>query len=452
MPNCIFAPINSPFGASVVNIRISGDKNQIQGCLNALQIKNFNDFLTEGYVKQKNQTKVCKIYKKDGQILDEALCTIFAAPYSFTGEWVVELGLHASPYIMLQVIETLSIAPNTCFAKAGEFSYRAFVNGKIDLIKAESINEIVKSANEKAHGLAFKSYEGQLSKQFLHWRDQLIEISSLLTCYIDFAEDEEINHPFEKKVETMIASLVEDMKQFTTKSIKANGIKDGVRCCIFGPPNVGKSSFLNKICDKNVAIVSSIAGTTRDVIEFTTSIEGLPVIFYDTAGIRTTDDIIELEGIKRAKLSIENSQMQICILDACNLNDFENFKQYLTPSTILIVNKTDLSSANLNIQFDNLHYVSLSSGEGWDEFLHNFTKFIKDHFLNDLSNAFALNARQEGKIKLCIQNLQNLAGLEEIELFSEDIRHCIKTLEEVIGLIDSENILDKMFSTFCIGK
>ena len=452
MPDCIFAPLNLPYGASVVNIRLSGDKDQIQDCLNALKIKGFNHFLAQESFVSTNQTKLCKIYKTDGTLLDEALGTIFAAPHSFTGQWVLELGLHASPYILSAVIEILSTTPQTRFAKAGEFSYRGFINGKTDLIKAESINEIIKSSNAKSHELAFKSYGGKLSEQFLAWRESLIEISSLLTCYIDFAEDEEINQPFEKKVEAIVAKLLEEMKLFTQKSIKANSVKDGIKCCIFGPPNAGKSSFLNKICEKNIAIVSPIAGTTRDIVEFSANIEGLPIVFHDTAGIRQTEDIIELEGIKRAKLSIENSQMQICIVDACNLTEFETFRQYLTPSTLVIVNKTDLSSAKLNNFTQKTHYISLFTGQGWAEFLQCFNAFIKENFLENLSQSFALNARQEGKIKLCINAMQNLSTLEEIELFSEDIRHCLKILEEVVGLIDSENILDKMFSTFCIGK
>ena len=468
--DCIFAPLNNVNLSSIVVLRISGNINKIKECLNVFNVINFDKFLTNKTINTINTkkpiVKLCKLYKANNSLLDEALITLFLAPYSFTGEFVVEISFHASKYIILYAIETLSKINQVRFAKNGEFTYRAFINGKIDLIQSESVNEIIKSNNEFSHNIAFKNYQGSLSNIFKQWKDNLTEVLSLITCYIDFAEDEEITDNFELKINTILTKIKGEMMFYVNQSIKTNDIKDGVKCCIFGPPNSGKSSFLNKISTKDVSIVSDLAGTTRDVIEFSTSVSSLPVIFYDTAGIRETNESIELEGIKRAKITIKQSQMQIFIIDINQLDLFDKFTDYITQNTIIIINKIDLKDGNF--QDDNLQdkikllqkqynqnifcLISIKHSTKWDDFIQTFVDFINKNFIDFLSESFALNERQNSKIKACLSALESLSNIYEIELFSEDLRHCIFLLEEVLGVIDSEDILDKMFSTFCIGK
>ena len=459
----IFAPLNQVFGSSIVTIRMSGTQKQVATCLEAIGTK-FND----GNLPEANKALTCVI-KHEGKMLDRVLLTYFAAPKSFTGEYVAELCLHASPYILDIVLQKLGSTEGARFAKPGEFSYRAFVNGKTDLMGAESIDLLVKSSNKLAHEVASQMMSGKTSSIYKDWKRRLIEISALLTCYIDFAEEEQIGNDFENQIKSLITDLRQEMLKHIDACNKIDKCKDGLKICIFGEPNVGKSSLINKMLNEDFAIVSSLPGTTRDVLEANASIAGMPCIIYDTAGIRESLDEIEQKGIQKAMQKLESAQIKILVIDAQKAMQNngkivkEEFLQKICQNTIILLNKceslneTSLQSLIFKLgKLGTLAFaidgVSLLSGFGYDMFLKHLEQKVKSVFAELSGGIFGLNKRQKNQTIKCIEALNYALDCSEIELLSEDIRHSVFLLNEVLGSIDSEDILDKVFGDFCIGK
>jgi tRNA modification GTPase len=447
----IFSALNQSFGSSIVVVRLSGSFDDIQKCLAKMGVK---------LSFKPNYAKLCSLYIGK-ELIDKALVTYFKAPYSFTGEDVAELSLHASPYIVESVLAFLGSLTGCRQAKAGEFSYRAYLNGKVDLMQAESIDMLVKAKTKLSHKVASQMMDGKTSSLYRGWRDGLVEISALLTCYIDFAEDENISEDFDLQIKNLISKLITSMRHYTNLSAKVNKIQNGIKVCILGMPNAGKSSMLNKILNENYAIVSHIAGTTRDVLEVNANIDSVPCVIYDTAGLRDTKDEIEIEGIKRAKNKIFDADVRVLLCDILNPKSLEDFKEYINEETLVVINKTDklskdelrLRLKSFNIIYDtNLVALSVLNGDGYDEFFSILSTKVRQMFSLAIDGSFGLNKRQQEQTIKCITVLEEAFDYSEIELLSEDIRHCIFLLDEVLGVVDSEEILDKVFGDFCIGK
>lgn len=444
----IFSSITGSFGAVSV-IRISGS-NVIQ-CLERLGFK--------GSPKHQ-KASFQKIFDiKTGELIDESLITFFQSPNSFTGEDVAEISIHASPFIAKKIFQILSEIDGVRLAEAGEFSKRAFLNGKIDLVQAEAIPDLIESETSSQHKQALKQLQGELGKIYEDWRFRLIQISAHLEAYIDFPEDD-LPQNIIDKVEFDVKKLSSEIQNHLSDEKIGQKIKDGLSLAIIGAPNVGKSSLINFLAKSEVAIVSEIAGTTRDVVETHLSIAGIAVKIADTAGLRQTQDLIEKEGIKRALQKAEDADLKIFVLDANNPILREEDQNLIDKNTIIILNKIDLCE-KMPDWVNNLNPIAISLTNRINT--SNLFKRLEEKIINILPNNFSNNFSGQSSALITQEryriSLKNAAGfLEEfsldknIELAAEDLRMTAREIGKITGKVDIENILDVIFSSFCIGK
>ena len=429
----IFAPITSQFHSGVSLIRISGP--QVLQCLQSLGFKG------EAQHQKISLQKI--IDPKTGEKIDEALISFFKAPKSFTGEDVAEISIHASSFILKQILEILSAQKNCRLAQAGEFSKRAFFNGKLDLVQADAIPDLIAAETKSQHRQALRQLDGKLGEIYEDWRNRLIEISALLAAAIDFPDEdlpEEIINLAQKNVEklrTEISAHLSDQKI-------GQKIKDGFSLAIIGAPNVGKSSLLNFLAQSEVAIVSEIAGTTRDVIDVHLSIGGVAVKISDTAGIHETSDKIEAEGIRRALQKAASCDIKIFMLDA---NKPILREDLIDENTILVMNKIDLNE----VRDERFIAISLTKNLNTSQLLEKLEEKIFN-LLPHHSSPLITQERYRIALQNCVENLENFSLKKNIELAAEDLRIAAMEIGRIIGKIDVENLLDVIFSRFCIGK
>jgi len=440
----IFSSITGSFGAVSV-IRISGS-NVIQ-CLERLGFK--------GSPKHQKASfqKISDI--KTGELIDESLITFFQSPNSFTGEDVAEISIHASPFIAKKIFQILSEIDGVRLAEAGEFSKRAFLNGKIDLVQAEAIPDLIESETSSQHKQALKQLQGELGKIYEDWRFRLIQISAHLEAYIDFPEDD-LPQNIIDKVEFDVKKLSSEIQNHLSDEKIGQKIKGGLSLAIIGAPNVGKSSLINFLAKSEVAIVSEIAGTTRDVVETHLSIAGIAVKIADTAGLRQTQDLIEKEGIKRALQKAENADLKIFVLDANNPILREEDQNLIDKNTIIILNKIDLCE-KMPDWVNNLNPIAISLTSRINT--SNLFKRLEEKIINILPNNFsgqssALITQERYRISLknAVGFLEEFSLDKNIELAAEDLRMTAREIGKITGKVDIENILDVIFSSFCIGK
>lgn len=431
----IFAPITSAFHAGVSVIRISGEESR--NCLEAL-----------GITKEIEHQKIffSKIYNpKNGEVIDEALISFFAEPNSFTGEDVAEISIHASPFILKTLLEILGTQPNCRMAEAGEFSKRAFLNNKIDLTQAEAIPDLIASETEIQHRQALRQLSGKLGEIYDQWRFRLIEISAMIEAAIDFP-DEDLPKNVVDHVEEEVKKLCSEIKSHLSDAKIGEKIKDGLSLAIIGAPNVGKSSLLNFLAKSDVAIVSDIAGTTRDVIETHLSIAGVAVKISDTAGIHETVDKIEAEGIRRALAKAQHADLKIFMIDATNPRIREDL---IDDSTIVVINKSDLSPSQPEL-VEGLK-ISLTKNLGTDVLLkkleEKINKIIPHH-----NSPLITQERYRTLLSNCVESLAEFSMNKNIELAAEDLRLAAREIGKIVGRVDVDDILDVIFSRFCIGK
>ncbi len=341
----IFAPItatlNGAFTASIFVIRISGE--QTINCLRILGVKK---------MPQHQKAFLHKIIDpKSKKIIDEALITFFAGPKSFTGEDVAEISIHGSPFILKKLSKILSEQKNVRFAEAGEFSKRAFLNGKLDLVQAEAIPDLIAAETASQHHQALLQLEGKLGEVYETWRKKIIETSAFLEAVIDFP-DEDLPQDLAANVVQNLTELSNEIKNHLNDQRIGQKIKEGLSLVIIGAPNVGKSSLINFLANSEVAIVSEFAGTTRDIIEVHLSISGVAVKIADTAGIHETSNLIEKEGIRRALKKACEADLKIFMIDSAKPVVTEELKELIDDRTIVLINKIDLVE-NLNQSFFN---------------------------------------------------------------------------------------------------
>jgi tRNA modification GTPase len=431
----IFAPITSAFNSGVSVIRISG--SEVKNCLQKLGVK-----------KNLNHQEISfhKIYNpQNNQILDECLIAFFKGPQSFTGQDVAEISIHGSPFILRKVLEILSAQKNCRIAQNGEFSKRAFLNGKIDLIQAEAIVDLIACETESQHRQALQQLQGKLGEIYQNWREELIEISALIEAAIDFP-DEDLPQNIIDGVENRAQKLIAEIKNHLSDNKIGQKIKDGLNLAIIGAPNAGKSSLLNFLAKSDVAIVCETAGTTRDVIEINLNIAGIAVKISDTAGIHETNDKIEKEGIRRALKKAEIADIKIYLIDSANPKIDENL---IDEKTILIANKNDLQ----NFSSDSLDFLSISIKENknCDKLIAKLEEKIKQIIPNQTSPLIT-NERYRVSLNKALENLENFSLTNNIELAAEDLRMAAREIGKIIGKVDVDDILDVIFSRFCIGK
>jgi tRNA modification GTPase len=432
----IFAPITQPIRAGISVIRISG--SQTIKCLKSLGFK--------GEPQHQKVTFQKIIDPKSSEIIDEVLISFFKSPQSFTGEDVAEVSIHASPFIAKKIFEILSAQENCRFAEAGEFSKRAFLNGKIDLVQADAIPDLIASETEAQHKQALRQLSGKLGAIYEDWRFRLIEISAMIEAAIDFP-DEDLPKNITDKVESDVEKLRSEILSHLNDGKIGQKIKSGLSLAIIGAPNVGKSSLINFLAQSEVAIVSEIAGTTRDIVEVHLEIAGVPIRISDTAGIRETTDKIEMEGIRRALKKAAEADLKIFLIDAKNPILREDL---IDQNTILVRNKIDLLSSELD-EFKDSISISLSENKNTSNLLKKLEEKVLELIPNH-SSPLITQERYRVALKNSVANLENFSLAKNIELAAEDLRLAAREIGKITGKIDIENILDVIFSRFCIGK
>ena len=457
--------------AGISVIRISGPTT-IE-CLKTLGFKGTPQHQKVSFQKIRDQ--------KTSEIIDEVLISFFQNPHSFTGEDVAEISIHASPFIAKKVFEILSEQKNCRFAEAGEFSKRAFLNGKLDLVQAEAIPDLIAAETAAQHKQALRQLEGKLGEIYEDWRFRLIEISAMLEAAIDFP-DEDLPQNICDKVESDVEKLSAEISKHLDDKKIGQKIKDGLSLAIIGAPNVGKSSLINFLAKSEIAIVSEIAGTTRDVVETHLSIAGVAVKISDTAGIRETEDKIEQEGIRRALQKAASADIKIFMVDAANpilredlidentilvvnKSDLTNFKNgcngwmgFVTPFTRSL--KTELGTEHVNGVTNSIQpegyaqptvMISLTNNTNTSELLKKLEEKILE-IIPSQNSPLITQERYRIALKNSVENLTNFSLQKNIELAAEDLRMTAREIGKITGKIDVENILDVIFSRFCIGK
>lgn len=443
MADTIFAPLTLKGNCSIYVIRISGIK--VKDCLIKLGIKK--------QLKHREAT-LCVLKDENNQPLDESLVIYFQGPNSFTGEDVVELNLHCSSYIITKVIKILLSVENVRLAERGEFSKRAFLNGKIDLMQAESIADLVKSETELQHRLAINQLQGKNSNFYNNLRKKIVEILSIVEAFIDFPE-EEIPEELENEISEKIKSVINEINKNLNDNKVGEKIRDGFHIAIIGEPNSGKSTLLNYLSKRDVAIVSNIAGTTRDIIEVNLDISGIPVVLYDTAGIRETNDTIESEGVKRAIDRAKLADLRILVISVDNLNINKQILDLVDDNTIILLNKIDLKNKldlnNFNFKNNKIVEVSLKNKINMDYFIQVLQNKLES-IVSPNINTTITNERYRQELLNAIKYLEMFNFILPIEINAENIRMAAECIGKITGKINSEEILDNIFSKFCIGK
>ncbi|MDR0571913.1 MAG: tRNA uridine-5-carboxymethylaminomethyl(34) synthesis GTPase MnmE [Rickettsiales bacterium] len=441
----IFAPLTIKGKCSLFVIRISGTR--VTECLKILGVD--KDIRTR-------EATHCNIYYEN-RVLDSAIIIYFKSPNSFTGEDVVELDLHCSSYIINKVYEILLNVDGVRLATNGEFSKRAFLNGKMDLVEAEAICDLISSETGLQHNQAIKQLLGQSSEFFDGLKDEILEISSGIEALIDFPEDgiEDISISF---LEEKIILLKEKITNALDENRVGEKIKNGLNVAIIGASNVGKSSFLNFLAGRDAAIVCDIAGTTRDIIEIKTEINGLIINVSDTAGIRNSDDFIENEGIKRSIKTAKDADFKILILDVQHINIEERIKNLVDNNTLVLLNKIDLldesevKKIRKNLNFENdIIEISIKNAINLDRVIEYLGEYVEKNVTSHADRALS-QERHRIELKKTITYLKEIDFKQPLEIVAEKIRLATFALGQITGQINTEEILDRIFSKFCVGK
>lgn len=382
---------------------------------------------------------------KNNELLDTGMAVFFKGPASYTGEDTVELFTHGSIAIVDVLYSVLNTFKDTRLAEPGEFTKQAFLNGRLDLTQVESIADLIEAQTESQRKLALKNANGEEAKLYKSWRDALVKILAWYEASIDFSEDEMPKDVIEKSDKKLVELVSEMNKHINTVNV-ATRIKNGLNVAIIGKPNVGKSSLFNKIIGENKAIVSSIAGTTRDVVDASIDIDGFKINLSDTAGLNEkTSDKIEKKGIKKANQIAKLADIKIYVVD--NIKSIDEKK--IDKDTIVILNKIDKKK---NIDDNkNIIPISVKSGENFDKFWKVFTKKIKEKmsFSNDITMS-----QQRYKIALsnCMSELNQAIKEQQIDLKAEHIRLATENIGNITGEVYFNELLDEIFSSFCLGK
>ncbi|MCC8483445.1 MAG: tRNA uridine-5-carboxymethylaminomethyl(34) synthesis GTPase MnmE [Rickettsia endosymbiont of Labidopullus appendiculatus] len=449
----IFAQSSKPGKAGVAVFRISGSKSLV--ALKHL-IKNDNATFIP-------RVMYCKklINPKNQELIDEAVVAYFQAPASFTGEDVVEIYTHGSIAIAAMLTETLLTIEGLRMAEPGEFTRRAFLNGKFDLTAAEGIADLIEAETVWQHRQAVKQVGGELETLYNGWRQTLLTIIGLLEAYIDFP-DEDIPQEILNRVMTLSGELQYAIIKHLDDNRRGELLRTGIKLTILGAPNVGKSSLLNFLMQRDVAIVSNIEGTTRDIIEGHLDIGGYPIILQDTAGIRDSNDLIELEGIKRAIESARMADIKIVMLDAVKLSNSPSLDNLIDDNTIILINKIDLLDDKCQIDGyinklkKNYLKISIKDNIGMDSLLKEIEN-IAHNIAGLTETPHITRQRQRASIEKALEylkkfNNENFNGENDLVLATEDVRMAIRSLSNVTGKISVEEVLGEIFSNFCIGK
>lgn len=425
----IFAQATAAGRAGVSVVRISGPD----------AFKVASDMV--GSLPRSHQSALRLVRDSDKSIIDQALVLKFDGPNSFTGEDIVELQLHGSMAVMQAVLRRLSMFPLTRLAEPGEFTRRALENGKLDLAQVEGLSDLIEAETEAQRKQALRVFSGHLGSIVERWRADLIRAAALLEATIDFA-DEDVPVDVTPEVTTLLEGVSVEMGNEVEGSKIAERIRSGFEVAIVGAPNAGKSTLLNALAGRDAAITSEVAGTTRDIVEVRMHLDGLPVTLLDTAGLRESEDAVEVIGIERAMARAETADLRIFLKHPTDVLPVEP-----QADDIIVHPKADLFP-------DVINGVSGSTGAGLTELVDRVTDVLKSR-----SSAVGVATHERHRSAM----LHTLAGLERVknilsqgseqyDIAAEELRSSVRALETVVGRIGVENLLDEIFLSFCIGK
>ena len=430
--------------------------------------------LVSDYFQGRSKSKVLKDQKshtvhlgliKDGdRTLDEVLTTIFRAPHSYTGENVVEISCHGSTFIQQEILQ-LFLKKGVRHADAGEFTLRAFLNGKMDLSQAEAVADLIASDSQASHDLALQQMRGGFSSEIAALRDQLVHFASMIELELDFVE-EDVEFADRAEFQKLIHKIRQVVKRLIDSFSLGNVLKNGIPVAIVGEPNVGKSTLLNALLNEEKAIVSDIAGTTRDAIEDEMNLNGVNYRFIDTAGIRETSDVVESIGIQKTFENIEKAQLVLQLIDG-EKAEFDRVetevsvlqKKYPAKKVLTLINKSDKISAENRTQFKENHpnwlLISAKTKEGLDSLLEHLSNLVNTGALSNQQTVVS-NSRHFEALSKAMDSLNEVQkGLDQdisSDLIAIDIRQALHHLGEITGEITTDDLLGNIFANFCIGK
>ncbi len=389
------------------------------------------------------------------ELIDEGIIIWFPGPESYTGEDMAEFHVHGGKAVVLAVQEAISNIENCKLAEPGEFTKLAFQNGKINLLKAESIADLISAETEIQRKQAVKIMKGKSSQKFNQLREKLLKTLSFVEAKIDFPE-EDLPADNLEKIKKESSDVLNEINIILNDQKVGETIREGFKIAIVGPTNAGKSSLLNNLSNREVAIVSEIAGTTRDVVETHLNIDGYPVIISDTAGIRDSKDEIEKKGIKLSLNKAENADLKLVVIDAKNPNLSSFLNDLLKKDAILVVNKSDLIKETLDKEISKFNHVliSLKDNLNIDKLIKKIKDQLKNKFISE-EDILITRERHRQHLVQCMDNLKNFLeknNKKDFDKAAEDLRLAIRHLGMIVGKVDVEEILGSIFNDFCIGK
>lgn len=450
--NDTIAAISTSLGVGAISIiRVSGNDS----------IKIVNKIFKGDNLEQVDSHTIHYGFIMENEVkIDEVLVSIMKAPKTFTAEDVVEINCHGSIASTKKILELL--LSNGCrLAEPGEFTKRAFLNGRIDLLEAEAVMDIINSKTEKSLNLAVNQLSGGVSNLIIDLRNDIIKTLANIEVNIDYPEYEDIEQVTINMLNDNVSKIRLKINEILSKSKGGQLIKNGIKTVIIGKPNVGKSSLLNLLLDEEKAIVTDIAGTTRDIVEGTITIDGIVLNIIDTAGIRKTDDIVESIGVKKSISLIDDADLILFILnnnEPISNEDLEILEKIKTKNSIVLINKIDLESKiDINkINNNNIIKISALNNEGIDNLKNKIKELFNLEKLDQKDYNYLCNARSISLLKSCLDLLNNIDdGINNnipIDMIEIDLKEVWNTLGEIIGVNYSDELIDQLFSQFCLGK
>jgi tRNA modification GTPase len=441
----IYALSSGPGISGIAVIRISGQETS-----------KVIELLTGKPVPNPRVATLRKINKiNTSELIDEGIILWFPGPESYTGEDMAEIQVHGSKAVIDALHSSISNIENCRLAEPGEFTKLAFQNGKINLLKAESVADLISSETEIQRQQAIKIMNGKSADQFNFLREKLLKILSHVEAKIDFP-DEDLPNDILEEIKKSSDEVLINIEKILDDQKVGERIREGFKIAILGPTNAGKSSLLNHLSNRDVAIVSEIAGTTRDVIETHLNIDGYPVIVSDTAGIRESKNEIEKKGIKLSLNRAEEADLKLVVVDAKNLDFTDVLKGLLDQNAILVINKSDLLKGDIDPEIKKLNHVLISIKENLniDELILKIKNNLKNKFITS-DDILITRERHRQHLEQCLEHLKNFNKKNEVEDFdkaAEDLRLATRHLGMIVGKVDVEEILGSIFNDFCIGK
>jgi tRNA modification GTPase len=441
----IYALSTGPGVSGIAIIRVSGENT-----------KNVIESLTKKPIPKPRVATLRKINKiNTSELIDEGIILWFPGPESYTGEDMAELHVHGSKAVIDALHHSISKVENCRLAEAGEFTKLAFQNGKINLLKAESVADLISAETEIQRQQAIKIMNGKSADKFNNLREKLLKILSHVEAKIDFP-DEDLPEDILKNIKIISNEVILNIIKILNDQRVGERIREGFKIAIIGPTNAGKSSLLNHLSNRDAAIVSEIAGTTRDVIETHLNIDGYPVVVSDTAGIRDSKNEIEKKGIKLALDKAENADLKLIVIDAKSIDFKGVLKELMDENAILVLNKSDLLKNNLSPEIQNIEHVliSVKNNLNLENLIFKIKSKLKNKFITN-EDILITRERHRQHLEQTLNYLKSFEEKNEAEDFdkaAEDLRLATRHLGMIVGKVDVEEILGSIFNDFCIGK